>query len=44
MIHFVQLWIDLPQEKKMVTPNHKRLSKDSIPEVAFDGGKVRIIA
>lgn len=42
--HAVQLWVNLPREYKMVTPRYQALTRDSIPEVVFDGGKVRVIA
>lgn len=44
MQHAVQLWVDLPKEYKMTAPKYQALTRDNIPEVAFDGGKVRIIA
>jgi redox-sensitive bicupin YhaK (pirin superfamily) len=44
MQHAVQLWIDLPQEFKMTQPKYQALTRESIPEVEFDGGKVRVIA
>ena len=42
--HAVQLWINLPRKDKMTTPRYQALTRESIPEVPFDGGKVRVIA
>jgi quercetin 2,3-dioxygenase len=42
--HFVQLWVDLPKEYKMVAPHYQALTRENIPEVAFDSGVVRVIA
>lgn len=42
--HAVQLWVDLPREHKMTAPRYQALTKENIPEVKFDGGKVRVIA
>ena len=42
--HVVQLWVNLPREHKMTTPHYQSLTRDMIPEVEIDGGKVRVIA
>ena len=42
--HMIQLWINLPREYKMTTPRYQALTRENIPEVAFDGGRVRVIA
>ena len=42
--HAVQLWVDLPHEQKLTAPRYQALTKENIPEVTFDGGKVRVIA
>lgn len=42
--HAVQLWVNLPREYKMTTPRYQALTRENIPEVSFDGGKVRVIA
>ena len=42
--HAVQLWVNLPREYKMTTPRYQALTRNNIPEVAFDGGMVRVIA
>ena len=42
--HAVQLWVNLPREHKMTTPGYQALTKENIPEVLFDWGKVRVIA
>lgn len=40
----VQLWLNLPADKKMVEPEYHSIKNDQIPEVPFDGGKVRVLA
>ncbi len=42
--HAIQLWVNLPREYKMTLPRYQALTRDNIPEVAFDGGRVRVIA
>lgn len=42
--HMVQLWIDLPAADTMTEPRYQSLTKENIPEVAFESGKVRVIA
>ncbi len=42
--HAVQLWVNLPRKYKMTTPRYQALNRDSIPEVGFEGGRVRVIA
>lgn len=42
--HVIQLWVNLPREHKMTAPRYQALTRESIPEVVFDGGKVRVIA
>jgi quercetin 2,3-dioxygenase len=42
--HAIQLWVNLPREHKMTTPRYQALTRESIPEVCFDGGRVRVIA
>lgn len=42
--HAVQLWVNLPQKNKMTPPRYQALTKENIPEVLFDGGKIRVIA
>lgn len=42
--HAIQLWVNLPREHKMTAPRYQALTRESIPEVVFDGGKVRVIA
>lgn len=42
--HAVQLWVNLPQKDKMTPPRYQALTKENIPEVLFDGGKIRVIA
>lgn len=40
----VQLWVNLPAKDKMTTPRYQALTRDTIPSVALNGGKARIIA
>ena len=40
----VQLWVTLPRKDKMTAPGYQAITRDAIPEVALDGGRVRIIA
>lgn len=40
----VQLWVNLPAKDKMAPGGYQGITTDQIPEVAFDGGKARIIA
>lgn len=43
-LQFVQLWVDLPKDKKMTTPRYQALTKEKIPEIPFQSGIVRVIA
>lgn len=38
--HMVQLWVDLPAANKMTEPRYQSITKENIPEVAFESGKV----
>ena len=40
----VQLWLNLPTKDKMVMPAYHHIKREDIPEVAIDGGKVRVLA
>lgn len=40
----VQLWLNLPAADKMVPPAYHHIKCENIPEVAIDGGKVRVLA
>lgn len=40
----VQLWVNLPAKDKMSPPRYQAVTADDIPEIAFDGGKARVIA
>lgn len=40
----VQLWLNLPAKEKMVAPAYHRIKKETIKEVLFIGGKVRVLA
>lgn len=40
----VQLWLNLPAKEKMTDPAYHAIRRDDIPEVAFEGGRLRVIA
>lgn len=40
----VQLWVNLPAKDKMTAPHYQAITRDTITEVALDGGRARIIA
>lgn len=40
----VQLWVNLPRKDKMTAPGYQAITRDTIPDVALDGGRARIIA
>jgi redox-sensitive bicupin YhaK (pirin superfamily) len=40
----VQLWVNLPAKDKLVPARYQAITREMIPEVAFDGGRARIIA
>lgn len=42
--HVAQLWVNLPKEHKMTSPRYQALTRENIPEVEFNGGRVRVIA
>jgi redox-sensitive bicupin YhaK (pirin superfamily) len=42
--HAVQLWVNLPKKDKMTTPRYQALTRENIPEVSFEWGRVRVIA
>lgn len=39
-----QLWINLPAEQKMTTPEYQEVRPEAIPEIEIDGVIVRIVA
>jgi hypothetical protein len=39
-----QLWINLPASEKMSDPQYQEFSAAAIPEVAVEGGRVRVLA
>lgn len=41
-VHGFQLWVDLPQAKKMTSPRYQEISSAGIPEVKSEDGKVRV--
>lgn len=40
----VQLWLNLPADKKMVDPEYHSIKNDQIQEIEFEGGKLRLLA
>ncbi len=44
VVHGLQLWVNLPAADKLMQPRYQDISSAAIPEVAIDGGKVRVIA
>lgn len=40
----VQLWLNLPQKDKMTPPAYHSVKKEDIPEITFEGGKLRLLA
>lgn len=39
-----QLWVNLPAAQKMTAPRYQDIAPEDVPEVAIDGGRVRIVA
>lgn len=40
----VQLWLNLPAKDKMVPPAYHSIKNSAIEEIAFEGGKLRLLA
>lgn len=40
----LQLWINIPANKKMTTPVYRGLTRNQIPEEDIDGGKIKVVA
>ncbi len=43
-VSMAQLWVNLPAADKMVPPRYQAIQARDIPTVAFDGGRLRVIA
>lgn len=41
-LEILQLWLNLPAAKKMITPNYIGLQQEEIPTLDLDGGKVKV--
>lgn len=41
-LEILQLWLNLPAVKKMITPNYIGLQQEEIPTLDLDGGKVKV--
>jgi redox-sensitive bicupin YhaK (pirin superfamily) len=39
-----QLWINLPAKEKMSEPEYQEFTPEAVPEVSFEGGKVRVLS
>lgn len=44
MMHGLQLWVNLPEKKKMMEPRYMGILRDEVPVVAVPGGEIRVIA
>lgn len=43
-VHSLQLWINLPSEKKMVEPRYQNLRADDMPVWEEDGARIRVFS
>ncbi len=43
-MHGVQLWVNLPAERKMMDPRYQDIPADTIPVVDIEGGTVRVLS
>lgn len=41
-LEILQLWLNLPAAKKMITPNYIGLQQEEIPTLDLDGGKIKV--
>ena len=41
-LEILQLWLNLPADKKMIAPKYKGLQKENIPTFSLDQGKVEV--
>jgi hypothetical protein len=39
-----QLWVNLPASEKMTAPRYQDIAPERVPEVAVEGGEVRVLA
>jgi redox-sensitive bicupin YhaK (pirin superfamily) len=39
-----QLWVNLPAEKKMMTPRYRGITRDQIPTLEKEGAKIKVVA
>ena len=44
VVSMAQLWVNLPAADKMTKPRYQAISAGTIPEVALEGGRLRVIA
>jgi redox-sensitive bicupin YhaK (pirin superfamily) len=43
-VELFQIWLNLPAARKMAQPHFSMLWRDTIPEVALEGARVRVVA
>jgi hypothetical protein len=43
-IELIQIWINLPKEKKMIQPRYQGFQKETIPSIENDGATVNVIS
>ncbi|MGF0039470.1 pirin family protein [Peptoniphilaceae bacterium SGI.131] len=39
----VQLWLNLPKDRKMSKPSYSKIKREDIEEINFEGGKLRLL-
>lgn len=39
----IQLWINLPRRLKQISPSYQQVDSVNLPELAYDGGRLRVI-
>ena len=44
LVRGFQLWLNLPQELKMIEPSYNDINQEQIPQVDLQGGSIKIIA
>ncbi|MBU9714053.1 pirin family protein [Evansella tamaricis] len=44
MVHTLQLWVNLPSERKMTSPRYQDISKGTVPTFEEKGAKIRLFS
>ena len=44
LVRGFQLWLNLPKRLKMTTPSYHDIPNETIPQIDFPGGKIKIIS